>query len=67
MENLVIVFVKYPEPGLVKTRLAGSIGEESAAFLYRCFTADVMEKLAGISFPAAAACDPARPLSDYRE
>ncbi len=32
-----IVFVKYPEPGKVKTRLAKSLGYERAAELYREF------------------------------
>lgn len=35
----VIVFVKYPEPGKVKTRLAKFIGFERAAELYREFAA----------------------------
>jgi uncharacterized protein len=30
-----LVFLKYPEPGRVKTRLAGSIGPQRAAELYR--------------------------------
>jgi uncharacterized protein len=31
----VLVFVKYPEPGRVKTRLARTLGPERAALLYR--------------------------------
>lgn len=33
--NLLVVFVKYPEPGRVKTRLALGIGAEEAAAVYR--------------------------------
>lgn len=32
---MLLIFVKYPEPGMVKTRLAKSIGSENAALLYR--------------------------------
>lgn len=32
---MLLIFVKYPEPGKVKTRLAKNIGLESAAALYR--------------------------------
>jgi len=36
--NALIVFLKYPQPGLVKTRLAKDIGPESAALLYKELT-----------------------------
>lgn len=36
-ECVLIMFVKYPQPGYVKTRLAESIGKEQASFLYRRF------------------------------
>jgi hypothetical protein len=32
---MLLIFVKYPEPGKVKTRLAENIGSENAALLYR--------------------------------
>lgn len=35
MKNLLIVFVKYPLPGMVKTRLARDVGNEQAACLYK--------------------------------
>ncbi len=35
MENLVMVFLKHPEPGRVKTRLAARVGAEEAASIYR--------------------------------
>ncbi|MDY0223610.1 MAG: DUF2064 domain-containing protein, partial [Desulfobacterium sp.] len=34
MDNLLILFIKYPEPGQVKTRLGSKIGYEEAALLY---------------------------------
>lgn len=38
-----LVFLKYPEPGKVKTRLAKNIGNERAAELYREFIASTLE------------------------
>ena len=37
-----IVFVKYPGRGAVKTRLARRIGRETAVEVYRCFVADTV-------------------------
>jgi rSAM/selenodomain-associated transferase 1 len=34
LNTMLLIFVKYPEPGKVKTRLARSIGSENAAMLY---------------------------------
>lgn len=34
MDNLLILFIKYPEPGRVKTRLGSKIGYEQAALVY---------------------------------
>jgi uncharacterized protein len=41
-DSCIIIFVKAPHPGQVKTRLAKSIGDRQAAQLYRCFTEDVL-------------------------
>lgn len=38
------MFVKAPEPGRVKTRLAAVIGDAPAAELYRAFLADLIER-----------------------
>lgn len=38
------VFVKYPQPGQVKTRLAAAWGEERAAELYSAFVADTLDR-----------------------
>lgn len=44
-EQCLILFVKYPEKGQVKTRLARFLGEERAACLYRAFIEDLLERL----------------------
>jgi uncharacterized protein len=41
-DELLLVFVKYPVEGQVKTRLAATIGHEAACALYRCFVTDTM-------------------------
>jgi uncharacterized protein len=40
--STVIIFVKAPIPGKVKTRLAASIGPDHAVNLYRCFAKDTI-------------------------
>lgn len=35
MKNALLFFVKYPQPGKVKTRLAKSVGQEQAAAMYK--------------------------------
>lgn len=43
-----LVFAKTPELGRVKTRLARSLGDELALELYRCFLADLVERLSAV-------------------
>jgi len=45
MKNLLVVFVKYPEPGSVKTRLAAGIGAHEAAAVYCRLVALTMEHI----------------------
>lgn len=51
-ETAIIVFVKAPVKGRVKTRLAQVLGDESALETYRCFVADILATLTGLD------CDP---------
>lgn len=41
-EDRLMVFVKCPVKGNVKTRLAKTVGDEAALDLYRCFVADIL-------------------------
>jgi glycosyltransferase A (GT-A) superfamily protein (DUF2064 family) len=41
----VILFLKAPEKGRVKTRLAVSLGEEMVLDLYRCFVEDSIQTI----------------------
>ena len=47
----VLFYVKYPEEGQVKTRIAGTLGDERAAELYRHLVADMLGVLAGVDAP----------------
>ncbi len=44
--SLILLFIKAPTSGAVKTRLAADIGAEAAAELSRCFILDMVESLA---------------------
>ena len=69
MKNLLIVFVKYPEPGRVKTRLAAGIGDTAAADVYRSLVALTMERTAPSVpqvYDRAVYADPVRELASYR-
>lgn len=46
--NVLIYFVKYPEPGKVKTRLARQVGPERAAEIYRILVESNLRVLAEI-------------------
>jgi len=41
-KNLLIIFVKEPKKGFVKTRLAKNLGDEFALELYKCFVKDLL-------------------------
>ncbi len=45
--NVLIVFVKFPEPGKVKTRIAKNLGSEKAAEIYSRMAKGVVEKVSG--------------------
>ena len=40
-----ILFIKFPEPGKVKTRLAASIGEKNTLELYKLFVEDIIKTM----------------------
>ncbi|MDN3514307.1 MAG: TIGR04282 family arsenosugar biosynthesis glycosyltransferase [Candidatus Brocadia sp.] len=45
MENALIVFLKYPAPGQVKTRLAKDIGDEKACAIYKSLAEGVIKNV----------------------
>lgn len=55
---LLLVFVKAPRAGQVKTRLAGALGHEGAAALYRRMGRQVVDQLRGGSYRIRICFDP---------
>lgn len=53
-----VMFVKYPQKGRVKSRLAASIGEEQALSLYRLFVTDILYSVAQGDYALLVAYDP---------
>ncbi|MEW5745570.1 MAG: TIGR04282 family arsenosugar biosynthesis glycosyltransferase [Nitrospirota bacterium] len=46
-KRCLLLFVKSPEKGTVKSRLAKDLGEDAALDLYRCFVLDLLQTLKG--------------------
>ncbi len=65
LESLLLVFVKFPEPGRVKTRLAVDVGPEKAAEIYRQMVRAVLDSLPS-GQRVRILYDSFRPESDYR-
>ncbi len=63
--DCVVVMVKFPEPGVVKTRLAVNIGQTSAADLYRCFVRDVLRMVDVLPIQLGISIDPWQRASDF--
>jgi rSAM/selenodomain-associated transferase 1 len=59
------VFAKWPRPGLVKTRLASSVGPDRAARVARAFLLDTLDRLAAIPVRRVVAFDPADAETDF--
>lgn len=62
----VLFYVKWPEPGKVKTRLAVDIGAGHAAGLYRCFILDMLAALAQNPQPIYICYAPADAGTNFR-
>lgn len=56
--SCLLIFVKYPEKGKVKSRLARHIGQEAALNLYRNFVLDLLQTVRGTAHPFRICYDP---------
>lgn len=57
-QSCILLFIKDPEPGDVKTRLAEKVGKDAAAKIYRCFVLDTLSKLTNLNIPITIFFDP---------
>ena len=57
-KNCVLLFVKYPANGRVKTRLADQIGQDTATGLYRNFVTDILATLKSLDVNFKIVFDP---------
>lgn len=63
-EKSIILFVKYPRAGAVKTRLGEQIGADEAAELYKCFVTDLIGAVSSSS-NLIICCDPSISKKDF--
>lgn len=64
-EHCLIMFVKYPEKGKVKSRLILKGYEGLAADLYRCFVTDLIERISTGNYTFLMAYDPPGKKDDF--
>jgi uncharacterized protein len=50
-DQAILIFLRMPQPGKVKTRLAAHIGDHPAAALYRLFITDILETVKLLQLP----------------
>ena len=62
-----IVMIRHPEPGEVKTRLIPSLGAEGAASLYRHFVKDVLRAAEESGVNIRVAYTPGESLNDIKD
>jgi uncharacterized protein len=58
-KRCIVIFVRYPEKGAVKSRLAQAVGEEFVVSLYEAFVDDLLAALARSGHPFRIAFTPA--------
>lgn len=66
MSHALYIAAKAPRPGLAKTRLARTVGEEAALGLYRAFVADLAARFADAPFPVNWYITPGDAWEDLR-
>lgn len=68
MKNALICFLKYPEPGHVKTRLAKDLGEYSAANIYRAMAERVITEVYPLenSYDLLLYADPTHSIETFK-
>jgi len=65
-DKCILFFVRNPERGEVKTRLAAALGRKVARDLYRCFILDMLSALVSTGFPITICYYPEDALDDLK-
>jgi rSAM/selenodomain-associated transferase 1 len=63
-KKCILLFLRAPEKGRVKTRLAAGIGDNAALDLYRLFVEDILGMLSRTGYPVVLYGHPAEKLGD---
>ncbi len=66
MKKCLAVFIKYPQSGQVKSRLALDIGADLAKDLYICFVEDILNKYSNKDFDLIFCIYPPEKLNDFK-
>lgn len=66
-KDVLIIFVRYPEPGAVKTRLAQRIGPERAASLYKLMAESIIDNTRSDDYEQAVFYTPISRKKELRE
>jgi uncharacterized protein len=65
-ENCLVIFVKYPEKGKVKSRIVLGADDGHVADLYRCFIENLPERVSAGDYRLFIAFDPFPPVISER-
>ena len=66
--NTLLIFLKYPAPGAVKTRLAESVGQETAAQVYKQLVEITLEQVGELVGIRTIICfDPPEKSNEIKE
>ena len=66
-DRCLVIFVRFPWQGQVKSRLAKDLGAEAATNLYRCFVEDLLERFSKEAYRVRIAFYPADKEHEMRE
>ena len=66
-QRCLVMFVKYPEQGKVKSRLNPGGDEDLVVHLYRCFIEDLLERFSAGDYRFLIAYDPPERQIDFME
>jgi len=66
-DRCLVMFVRFPRQGQVKSRLAKDLGEEAATNLYRCFVQDLSERFSKEAYRLCIAFHPEEKEREMRE